>query len=222
MSYEWDFSVVWQYRIVFVRGLIGTIELFIYCVILSNAVGLALALARMSRLAPVRVSATWTIEVLRAVPPLVLIVWVFYCLPILLDVRLSAMTSAVLSLSVYCGAFYAEIFRAGLQAVDKGQVEAGQMVGMTPYQVFRHVKAPVALLVMLSPYISQTILVFKLTVLAGFIAVGELLYEGRQLAVHTFRPLEILTTVAVIYIALILPVTLIASRMERRVLARYF
>ena len=96
------------------------------------------------------------------------------------------------------------------------------MVGMTPVQVFRHVRAPTAFLVMLSPYISQTILVFKLTVLAGFIAVGELLYEGRQLAVQTFRPLEILTTVAVIYIALILPVTLIAARVERRVIARYF
>lgn len=222
MDYDWDFSVIWEYRAVLLRGFVGTLEVFFYSVILSNLVGLCLALLRLNRVHVIRTACTWWIEVMRAVPPLVLIVWLYYCLPILFNIRLDAFTSSILGLSLYCSAFYAETFRAGLQAVDKGQVEAGQMVGMTPWQVFRRIKAPVAFLVILPPYISQTIIVFKLTVLAGFIAVGELLYEGRQLAIHTYRPLEILTTVALIYIATILPLTLLAARLERRVLARYF
>lgn len=221
INYDWDFSVVWQYRQLFVQAIWTTIELIVLTVVLAITIGFVLALLRMQKNRLLSYPAMAFIEFHRAVPPLVLLVWVYYCLPILIGVSLTAFQTGVIGLAVYMAAFYAEIFRAGLQSIEKGLIEAGHSVGMTNIQILRRITGPLAFQRIFPPFISQGALVIKNTVLASYIAVGELLYEGQRLSIHTFRPMEILTVVALIFVGMILPLTLVANRVEARFRAKF-
>ena len=163
-----------------------------------------------------------TVEFLRSMPPLVLLVWLYYCMPVLIGLTLPAFETVVMALALYTGVFYAEIFRAGLQSVEKGQIEAAYSVGMTGAQVLRRVTGPIAFLRVFPPFVSQCVLTIKSTSLAYFVAYPELLYEGQRLSVATFRPMEFLTAIAAIYVALIMPLTLVAAQLEKRVRLKYF
>ena len=220
-GYDWDFATVWQYRGLLTTAGLVTLQLIVLTMLVGIGVGFLLALVRLAKRRIFSVSAMALVEFLRAVPPLVLLIWVYYCIPILMDVRLSAFQTGVLALGVYSAAFYAEIFRAGIQSIEKGQIEAGLAVGMTSNQVMRRIIIPVAFMRIFPPFISQGALVIKNTVLVSAIAVGELLYEGQRLSIHTFRPLEILTVIALIFIAIIMPLTLSANALEARIRARY-
>lgn len=221
INYDWDFSVVWQYRQLFVQAIWTTIELIVLTVVLAITIGFVLALLRMQKNRLLSYPTMAFIEFHRAVPPLVLLVWVYYCLPILIGVSLTAFQTGVIGLAVYMAAFYAEIFRAGLQSIEKGLIEAGHSVGMTNIQILRRITGPLAFQRIFPPFISQGALVIKNTVLASYIAVGELLYEGQRLSIHTFRPMEILTVVALIFVGMILPLTLVANRVEARFRAKF-
>ena len=220
-SYDWDFATVWQYKGVLLSAGLVTLKLILLTMLVGIIVGFVLANVRMTRRRVLAMVAMALIEFLRAVPPLVLLIWVYYCIPILVDVRLSAFQTGVLALGLYSAAFYAEIFRAGIQSIERGQIEAGLAVGMTAPQVLRRITLPVAFMRVFPPFVSQSALVIKNTVLVSAIAVGELLYEGQRLSIHTFRPLEILTVVALMFIAIIMPLTLSANALEARIRARY-
>ncbi|GLK56615.1 polar amino acid transport system permease protein [Methylopila capsulata] len=222
MSYEWDFSILLQYRELLLNAALTTFQLVALSVTLGVLIGLALAPLRMAEARLLRYPATALIEFIRSTPPLVLVVWSYYCLPILGGLALSAFWTCVLAIALYSGVFFAEIFRAGVQAVDRGLVEAGLAVGMRPATVLRRVIGPVAFLRVLPPFTSQCVMAIKNSVLGSYIAVGEILYEGQRLSTQTFRPLEVLTLVAAFFVALILPMTLAAGALERRIFLRYF
>ena len=221
-AYSWDFATVWDYRAVLLRALGVTVSIAAGTIATSMIFGAVLAALRLSRLRlliwPVRL----LIEVLRAVPPVILIVWVYYCMPILTGLSLGAVETSILALSLYSGAFYAEIFRAGVQSVQRGYTEAAYACGMTRLRTLTRITGPLAFQSMLPPFISQCILVLKNTSLASFIAVPEVLYLGQRLSIQTFRPLEILTSIAGIFVAIIIPLTLLASYAEARIRARYY
>ena len=221
IGYDWDFVTVWQYRGLLETAGLVTLQLIVLTMLVGIGIGFLLALLRLANRRIFSISAMALVEFLRAVPPLVLLIWVYYCIPILMDIRLSAFQTGVLALGVYSAAFYAEIFRAGIQSIEKGQIEAGMAVGMTHGQIMRRIIIPVAFMRIFPPFISQGALVIKNTVLVSAIAVGELLYEGQRLSIHTFRPLEILTVIALIFIAIIMPLTLTANALESRIRARY-
>ncbi|MDB5416189.1 MAG: polar amino acid transporter permease [Rubritepida sp.] len=221
-AYQWDFQVIWDYRDVFARAIGLTLSLAALTILFGMVLGLVLSLLRMSPLKVVRWPATAWVELLRAVPPLVLVVWIYYCLPILLGLSMPAFQTAVLALSLYSSAFFAEIFRAGLQSIDRGLVEAASSVGMTRSQALRRVVLPLASQRMLPPLVSQCVLVVKNTALAGYIAVADILYQGQQISVQTFRPLEVLTTVAVIFLVLIVPMTMGANVIESHIRRKYY
>lgn len=159
---------------------------------------------------------------MRAVPPLVLIVWAYYCLPILTGWKVSSYWTCAISLGLYTSVFFAEIFRSGIQSVDVGHVEAGLANGMTPFLVLFRITAPIAFLRVLPAFVGQCVMAIKNSVLGSYIAVGELLYEGQRLGTATFRPLETLTFVAVVFVITILPLSLLAARIERRINNQYF
>lgn len=221
-NYEWDFSVVFEYRDVFLRAIGTTLTLAIMTIICGMILGLILYLLRTSSWRPVYGIITAIVEVLRAVPPLVLLVWIYYCMPILTGLSLSGFQTGVLALSLYSSAFYSEIFRAGFQSIEKGQIEAGFSVGMSRTQILRRITGPLAFQRIFPPLVSQCVLVIKNTSLAGYIAVAEILYQGQQVSIRTFRPLEVLTIVAAIFLAIILPLTFLANRMEAKYRRRYF
>lgn len=222
MNYVWDFSFLLQYRPLFASAALTTFQLVALSVVLGITIGLLLAPLRMSDRPWLRYPATGTIEIIRSVPPLVLVVWSYYCLPILTGIALPAFWTCMIAIAVYSGVFYAEIFRAGVQAVDRGQVEAALSVGMRPMTVLRRVVAPLAFLRILPPFTSQCVMAIKNSVLGSYIAVGEILYEGQRVSVHTFRPLEVLTLVALFFVVVILPLTLTAGALERRIFLKYF
>lgn len=215
-GYQWDFGAVLRYRELFVNALGVTLLLSVLVIVLGVLAGFVLAAMRRSRWFALRALAIAFIDVIRAVPPLVLLVWIYYCLPILAGWKLSAFSTTVVALSLYSGAFYAEIIRAGFQSVDRGHIEAGLTVGMSRAQVLRRIVGPLAFQKMLPPFVSQCILVIKNTSLGSYVAVQEVLYMGQRISNETFRPIEVLTTVALLYIAIIIPATYAIAGYERR------
>ena len=221
-AYQWDFGVLLEYQDVLVNGMLTTLRVLALSVTLGIVIGLILAPLRASSSRWIRFPTQAVIEIIRTIPPLVLVVWAYYCLPILTGLKLSAYWTCVLSLGLYGSVFFAEIFRSGLQSVDPGQAEAGLAVGMTPFQVLVRITAPIAFLRILPAFVGQCVMAVKNSVLGSYIAVGELLYEGQRLSTATFRPLETLTFVAVFFIVTILPLSLLAAYVERRIQARFF
>lgn len=220
--YHWDFTVLWQYRGVLISGMLMTGEIVAASIVLSIAGGLLLAPLRGASRVWVRLPVQTIIEVVRSIPPLVLIVWAYYCLPILFGITLSSYLTCVLAISLYGSVFFAEIFRSGLQSVDLGLAEAGLSVGMTPLKVLMRVTGPIAFLRILPAFIGQCVMSIKNSVLASTIATGEILYQGQRLSTATFRPLETLTFVAVFFVVIILPLSLLAGYAGRKVHTRYF
>lgn len=221
-EYQWDFDAIFQYRTVLVDGMLTTLRVLAFSVTIGVVLGLILAPLRAAHSRWIRWPVQALIETVRAVPPLVLVVWAYYCLPILTDMQLSAYWTCVLALGLYGSVFFAEIFRSGLQSVDHGLVEAALAVGMTPFRALLRVAAPIAFLRILPAFVGQCVMAIKNSVLGSYIAVGELLYEGQRLSTATFRPLEVLTLVALFFVVTILPLSLLAGAIEQRIHGRYF
>ncbi|PZQ50781.1 MAG: amino acid ABC transporter permease [Rhodovulum sulfidophilum] len=222
MSYDWNFGILWEYRALLAQGMLMTLRIVALSVALGIGVGLALTPLRMSERRLLRWPATAVIEVFRSTPPLVLVVWTYYCLPIITGLALPAYWTCVLAISVYSGVYFAEIFRAGVQAVDRGLIEAAQSIGMPRHRILSRIVLPLAFLRIMPPFTGQCVMAIKNSVLGSYIAVGEILYEGQRLSTHTFRPMEILTFVALFFICAIMPLSLLAGRVERGVYRRYF
>ena len=158
------------------------------------------------------------VELFRCTPVLVQLVWFYYALPILTGIQISAALAAVMTLSLYGGAFYSEIIRGGIVSVDVGQSEAARALGMRRAQVMRRIVLPQALRRMLPPLMNQSILQLKNTSLLSVLAVPDLLYQGQTVAHETYRPLEVYTLVAIAYFVILLPATFVVKRLEERLL----
>lgn len=221
-AYDWDFSLIFRHSDVLLAALLVTFKLMFMVILIAIPFGFLLAVGRMGKIVPTRFLTASVIEITRAIPPLVWVVWFYYCLPILTGVSFSAITTVVFALSLYTGVFFAELFRAGLQSVDRGAIEAGYAGGMSNLQVLWRITGPIAFLRIFPPLMSQCVLVMKQTSLAGFVAIPELLYEGQRLSIHTFRPMEVLTTIALCYAATVIPLTLIATHIEQKIQLKYF
>ena len=213
--YEWDFGSLWGYRSLLISGIGYTLLFTVICVIAGLAIGVVAGLGRLSRHKWVSMPLRAYVEVFRCTPVLVQLVWFYYALPVLTGIEMSATTAAALCLSLYGGAFYAEIIRGGVIATDMGQTEAGQALGMTRGQVMRRVVLPQAFKRMVPPLVSQSIMQLKNTSLLSVLAVPDLLYQGQVIAHDNYRPLEVYTLVAVAYFLILLPATLWAKRLEQ-------
>lgn len=215
-DYSWDFVSVFLYHKVFFRGLAGTFELTGLTLVFGMASGLVIGALRLSEHLFLRFPASVFVEIFRNIPALIVLIWVFYALPILLGFRLDAFAAAVIAMSLNTAAFSSEIFRAGIQSVDPGQWDAGRAIGMNYFTVMRRVILPQALKRMIPAFTNRGIEVTKMTALASTIAYGELLYEGKMLSGFIYRPLEVYTTVAVIYFVFLYAGTLLTYMLEKR------
>jgi polar amino acid transport system permease protein len=156
------------------------------------------------------------LEVLRGTPLLVQLIWFFYALPIVTGITLSPPLSAFLALSLYSGAFYAEIFRGGILSIEQGQSDAARSLGMTHWEEMQRVILPQAVRRMIPPLVNQTIVTLKNTSLASVVTVAELVYQAQYISSSTYRSLEAYTGIAAIYFVMIYPMTLLAQRLELR------
>lgn len=216
MGYNWQFHLLIEYWPVFVRGAVVTLQITLGAALLGVLLGLPTGILRESRAAWLRAPASVYVEFIRATPALVQIVWIYYCLPILLGIQLEAMTAVILALGIHCGAYIAEIVRAGINAVDKGQFMAARSLGMSYVVALRRIILPQAAQKMIPPFINEFANLMKLSTLGSMVAVYELLQESNNLITSTYRPLEIYTFLALVFFAITFPWIWLSRRLEQR------
>jgi polar amino acid transport system permease protein len=182
----------------------------------GTGAALPIALARIAGVPLLGSLAVAWLEFFRTTPPLMHIVWAYYALPVIADVRLSAFTVIAGALACSTSAQMAEIFRAGLLAVPRGQSDAARVLGLSSWQRLWWVVLPQTLRLILAPSCNALVSLLKQSSLAAVIAVPEIMNRGWILSSETFRPIEVLTLVALIYFVLTWPLVLLAAALERQ------
>lgn len=216
MAYRWDFDSIldnWQALAV---GAVGTLRLFLICLVLGLGFGLVVALARRSRRAPLRWLAVAFIEFFRNTPVLVQILWFYFALPMLVPVEITPFTAAILGISLNSAAYSAEIYRGGIQSIEPGQWEAARSIGMSGLQTLRRIVLPQALRRVLPALTNRGIEIFKMTTLASAVTYVELLHQGKLVASLRFNPLEVYTVVGVLFFLFLYPLVRATYALERR------
>ena len=215
MNYVWDFAILGKYSHLFWLGLGWTIAYTIGTILLGTLLGLLVGILRLGRLPVIDWFLIAYIELFRCTPLLVQIIWFYYAFPVVIGVNIPAHVAAVTVLSLYGGAFYAEIVRGSIESVHRGQWDAARALGLSSWRVLRLVILPQALKPMMAPYVNQSVTQLKNTSLVSVIAVPDLVYNATLITAETDRPLEVYTIVALIYFAILFPATLVARRLER-------
>ena len=160
------------------------------------------------------------IDFFRTIPEVGLIFWVYSCLPLLLSLRISAEASGVIALSLFAAAYLAEIFRAGVLAVPRGQVEAALALGIPAFHIWHRVIIPPAIRRMMPAFVSFLTELIKATSLLSAIGVAEMAYQASVLGSKTFAYVEFLSAIAVLYFIVIFPLSIYARHADRRLVAR--
>lgn len=197
------------------EGTAVTIRLTVVSMAVALAIGLVVALCRLSRSRTLRALAATYVEFMRGTPLLLQIFYIYYVLPVF-EIRLEPFPAGVLGLSLNFGAYLSEVYRAGINAVPSGQREAALSTGLSDWGVMRHVVLPQALRIVIPPIGNYFIALFKDSALTAIITIPELLRIGNLLAASTFRHFQIYTMVALIYLAVSYPASLGVQWLERR------
>lgn len=197
-------------------GLKFTVLLSLTAIVISMLVGLLVALPGLSNNRWLRGLNRAYVEVVRAPPVLVLIIWVYYGLPVLLGVQISVFWAGVVALAFSDSAFEAEIFRAGIQSIDRGQLEASDSLGLGYFDRMRYIVLPQALRRILPPLGNQFVYMLKMSSLVSIIGIEELTRRANELVTSQYRPLEIYTVLVLEYMVLILAVSTVVRWLERR------
>lgn len=218
-----DLSLFWEYRAILWQGLLVNVLVFVLAAALGLALGLVACIGRLSSVRPLaRVSAAY-VEVSRSVPEFVLLIWIHAVLPVVVSAALgthvtfSPVASATLALGLVSGGYFAETFRAGIQAVPRGHVEAGLAVGMGERTVLRRIVLPQALWLMLPELMSQHIGLLKTTLLVSVIAVPDIMYQVGIVGQQEMKPLPLYTGTALAFFVLILALTTLVDGVSARV-----
>jgi len=214
MGYRADWSVVPQSMDILLEGVFLTLRISAIALFFSIILGVVMGLLRVSRNKPLSFLATSYVEFVRGVPLLVLLMWIYFGLGKFF--RLGAFWAAVVGLAVFSGAFIAEIVRAGIQAVPKGQMEAARSSGMSYYQAMRLIVLPQAFRKVLPPMASQFIILIKDSSLVSTISAADLTLNARNIVAYNFRSFEIWTAVAFLYFAMTFSLSLVIRYFERK------
>jgi polar amino acid transport system permease protein len=214
MDFRWD--LIAEYSPFFLKGTLLTIGLSIASIIIGTALGLLIGLGKMMKNKSLAMPFIWYIAFFRGTPFMVQILLIhFAVVPAILG-ETNAILAAIIALSMNSAAYIAEIFRAGIQSIDKGQMEAARSLGMNHVQAMRYVILPQAFKRMIPPLGNEFIVLIKDSSLAALIAAPELMYWGQAMQGQYYRVWEPYLTAAVIYLVLTLTLSFLLSRLERR------
>ncbi|QYY29179.1 MULTISPECIES: glutamine ABC transporter permease GlnP [Cupriavidus] len=213
---EFDFSVITDALPALLQGARLTVAITLAGLVGGTLVGLLFGLMRAYGNAWVQNIAFTYVELVRGTPIVVQVMFIYFALPVLLHVRVDAMTAAVASIIVNSGAYIAEIVRGAFLSVPRGLREAGLALGLPPWRVLAFVVGPVALRRMTPPLGNQFIVSLKDTSLFIVIGVGELTRQGQEVMAANFRAVEIWTAVAALYLCMIGAMTFVLRTMEKR------
>jgi len=216
MTYRWDFTPVFANWTLLAEGLLNTLKVTGTALSCGLVLGLVLALMRLSRHRLASWPAGFVIELFRTTPPLVQLFWCFFALPLLVGIEMTPFMAAAVTFSIQSAAFFAEVFRAGIQSVERGQWDGARAIGMTHAQAMRRIVLPQAVKRMIPAFMERAIELMKTTTLVATISYADLLFAANEVSQKTFRPLETYTVVALVYFAVIFLASLLARRLELR------
>ena len=197
-------------------GLTTTIYISVVSIIISMFLGLIVAIPSLAKNKFLTYINIGYVEIVRAVPLLVLILWIYYGLPIMTGISFSPFVSGIIALAISESAFQAEIFRAGINSIKKAQWEAGSSLGLNFFKRLRLVILPQAIKNILPAIGNQFVYVLKMSSLVSIIGIGDLTRKAKELVVTTYRPLEIYTFLILEYLILILIVSFFVRKLEKR------
>jgi len=200
---------------ILLNGVALTIVVTIGSLILSTLLGLVWALMRVSGIGALAALSASLINVIRGIPIIVLLFYLYFVMPDL-GVTLTALQAAILGLGIAYSAYQAENFRAGIEAIDKGQIEAAQTIGMGWWLTMRRVVLPQAVRIVLPPYGNIMIMMLKDSSQASTITVAELALQGKLIASSTFKNTSVFTLVALMYLTMSIPLILLVRHFEKR------
>jgi polar amino acid transport system permease protein len=197
------------------RGLGITVLASVVIMVIAMVLALPVAFGRMSKRRLIRIPATIYVQVLRGTPVLLQLFYLYYVLPFA-GIRLDPWTAGVIGMSLAYSAYLSEIYRAGIEAIERGQNEAGLALGMSRAKIMRVVILPQAFRIIIPPIGNIFIGLFKDTSLLSILTIREMMFEGQLLAASTFQHITIFTVTAVLYLAVCWPSAAIIDRFERK------
>jgi len=222
-DYEWGWNIIDPSNVdgltnlkFLISGITITIYISVISIILAMIIGLFVALPSLSNNKFLSYFNIAYVEIVRAIPLLVLILWIYYGLPIMTGISFSPFVSGVVALTISESAFQAEIFRAGINSVNKGQYEVANSLGMNFWKKMRLVILPQAIKVVLPALGNQFVYVLKMSSLVSIIGIADLTRKANELVVTTYRPLEIYTFLILEYLILILIVSYFVRKLEKK------
>ena len=213
---SFDFSLIWNSLPLLLAGAGVTIEITAIAVGLGFIFGLITSVCRLTGVKIVQVIAVCYVNIIRGTPMLVQIFLIYFALPMVIGERINPFVAAVAACSINSGAYVSEIFRAGIQSVDKGQMEAGRSLGLSWMQTMRYVILPQAFKHVIPPLGNEFISMTKETSLVSVIGFEELTRRGQLIIAKTYGSFEIWLTVAAIYLVMTLTIARLVSYLERR------
>lgn len=192
-----------------------SVTIMFFSMLLGLVIGLVMAMGRLSKITPLRWLSTAYVTFFRGTPVLVQIFLIYYG-SLQMGIRLPALTAAIIALGFNSGAYQGEIFRAGIQSIEPGQIHAGLSLGLSPLQTFRKVVLPQAVIRVLPAFGNEIVILTKDSSLASFIAVAELTYRSRLIATRTFDAITMFMGTAIIYLILTYTLATLLGLLERR------
>lgn len=215
--YQFRFDVVWEYLPYLAQGVSITLYVTLASTAIGLVVGVLIAVLRLSKNSLLSWPMRAYIEFFRNTPTLVKLVWVFYLIPILFGgLSTDAVTSCIIALAVAAAAYIAEVVRAGIQDVARGDIEAAEAIGMRPITVLRRIVLPQAIRKVLPPLANTFIVFLKYSSLVSIVGVNDLMYRANVISTTTFRPIETYTVLALFYFVLCYGLSKLFSLVEGR------
>lgn len=216
MDYAWNWRVPWEYRSLFIKGFAYTLTISVGATILGFCLGVAGGLARISRNALARELATIYVEVFRGTPLLIQIYIFYFCVATAVHYD-NPLIIGTVTLSFFSGAYITEMVRAGIESIDKGQVEAAASTGLSDWQAMRYIVFPQALKRIIPPVTGQFVSLIKDSSLLSVISVRELTKAAEVVNATTYKTYEAYLPLAVMYLLLTYPLSYLTQRLEARI-----
>jgi len=213
---QWDFSFLLEQRDFILKGFFGTLRLAAISLVFGMILGLLAAALRLSPFRALQFIGAAFVELFRNIPVLVQMFWFYFTVPIITGWQPDALAAAATALSLYGGAYFGEIFRSGIQSIERPQWDGARAIGFGYRMTMRHVILPQAFRRILPAFTNEVMEVIKSTSVASTIAYGEILYSAKVLSDQEFRPIETYTAVGAFFIGSLLLIALGSSLLERR------
>lgn len=221
MDYQFDFAAVWEYRGIFAQSIWLTVKMSVLAIVLGTVLGILIGAGRAAAPRGIVAGTVWSlctayVYFQLALPALVLLVWMYYCLP-LIGLTMTSYWTAVIALGVNLSPFAAEIFRSSLRNMPRGEMQAARAMGYTAVQTFLYFTLPQFVRNSVPPLMGQYYTTVKMSSLASVIGVFEIINTSQEVINRTYKTLEVYTAVALCYALIVIPFAVLAKRYEDRV-----